>query len=75
MESIRKCLKGLITRECVRNGIQLQHINVGCEHAERLIEQGEMANYAVKEGITVAQAQQKHADYKSRSTTYFIEAA
>ncbi|MCW8880020.1 MAG: hypothetical protein OQK04_18390 [Kangiellaceae bacterium] len=75
MESIKKCLKGLITRECVQKGIQLQHINVGCEHAERLIEQGEMANYAAKEGVLVAQAEQKLAHYKSRSTTHYIEAA
>ncbi|MCW8879402.1 MAG: hypothetical protein OQJ89_06765 [Kangiellaceae bacterium] len=49
MESIKRRLRGIITRECIKEGIQLEHINTGCEHAEYLIEQGEMGNYAIKE--------------------------
>lgn len=72
MESIKRRLKGLITRECVAKGIKLQHINVGCEHAECLIEQGEMASYAAKEGVKIAMGEQKRADYRRRSTLRYV---
>ncbi len=68
MESLRKQIRGIITRECVAKGIKLPHINVGCDHAEHLLDQGETARYSVKEGIVIAQGQQRLANYRERAT-------
>ena len=72
MESLKRQLRGIITRDCVKKGVRLEHINVGCDHAEHLLEQGENAAYAVKEGIAIAIGQQKFADYRKRSTIQYV---
>jgi len=61
MDSIKNQLRLVITRKCIAKGIVLQHINVGCEHAEILLMQGEYAKYAVEEGILIAQGCQDYA--------------
>lgn len=68
MESLKRQLRGIITRDCITKGINLQNINVGCDHAEYLLEQGETARYAVKEGIMVAEGQQRLSNYRQRAT-------
>lgn len=68
MESLKRQVRGIITRDCIAKAIGLQHTNVGCERAEYLVEQGESARFAVKEGIAIAEGLQRLSKYRRRST-------
>lgn len=52
-----------ITEECLSKGIAIEHIQLGCAHAEYLIEQNKSVNSSIKSGIAVAMGQHKRASY------------
>ena len=70
--SLKRRLRGLITRECVSKGITLTNINFGCEHAEHKLEQGSTIASSVRAGIAVAEGQQRRTNYRQRGAMSYV---
>lgn len=66
MGSLKRRLRGLITRECISKGIDLDCIDLGIERGEYLLDKGCSVPGSVRDGIAAAVALQRLAKFRKR---------
>lgn len=71
-DTLKRRLRGLITRECVSKGIHLININFGCEYAEDLLDNGKRISSCARSGIAVAEGQQRRANHRQRGAMSYV---
>ena len=60
-------LKSIITNECQLKNIHQEHIADGIGHAEMLLDQGEEIADCIREGIAIAEGQNRRYNFRIRA--------
>ena len=60
-------LKSIITNECLLKNIIQQHIDDGVGHAEMLLEEGEKISDCIREGVAIAEGQNRRYNFRVRA--------
>ena len=60
-------LKSIITNECLLKNIHQEHISDGIGHAELLLEQGKKIAECIREGIAIAEGQNRRYNFRMKA--------
>ena len=69
MLNTQKRARAIITSECLSNNLDMEHIEIGCTHAEYLVGQEVSFGVAIHAGIEVAQQDKLIIDARNRKAS------